>query len=398
MRLGSAFCCTAIIATLGCSDLKEGYDGYPCEGNATGLVFGTSLIPTEVADSAEIVESKHCSNKYPHCILYDGDKYACSENEHFGTLTCGGISKNVLSDNENCGGCNLKCDGTCTNGECSVNRVCEENAVECVEQGKRSRVCIHNAWEYTSCGTAGCDEATGACKEKKCDEEKVECAPDKTYVRVCEGNAWKTKGDPCPENAHCNDQSLTCKCDGDLTMCDGKCVDTKTDPNHCGVCGNKAPEGAGCSNGKICVKSGDYARSGVDYPGGCCDSGDESFVYLNGRSECKETKYLKDPNHNYSYPYCLASSQITSITSSSACITRNADINHLSDASSCGTTFSQDGNIKCPYSLHSTSSSEVISEVCQLGKCCFENGDELVKNMNCGRKFYDNPKSRRICT
>ena len=180
---------------------------------------------------------------------------------------------------------------------------------------------------------------------------------------------------------------------GDLTMCDGKCVDTKTDPNHCGVCGNKAPEGAGCSNGKICVKSGDYARSGVDYPSGCCDSGDESFVYLNGRSECKETKYLKDPNHNYSYPYCLASSQITSITSSGACITRNADINHLSDASSCGTTFSQDGNIKCHYSIHETSNSDVTSQKCELGKCCFDDGVYVAEG-NCGDKVYKDG----ICT
>lgn len=43
-------------------------------------------------------------------------------------------------------------------------------------------------------------------------------------------------------------------CEGELTCCDGFCVDTEADPDHCGACGNDcSEEGAFCSTGATCV-------------------------------------------------------------------------------------------------------------------------------------------------
>jgi len=43
----------------------------------------------------------------------------------------------------------------------------------------------------------------------------------------------------------------TKKCPSGQTDCGGKCVDTKTDPNNCGVCGTKCRSGL-CVNGLCC--------------------------------------------------------------------------------------------------------------------------------------------------
>lgn len=36
----------------------------------------------------------------------------------------------------------------------------------------------------------------------------------------------------------CKGGECEVRCDSGLTACDGACVDTKTDPDHCGECGN----------------------------------------------------------------------------------------------------------------------------------------------------------------
>ena len=63
------------------------------------------------------------------------------------------------------------------------------------------------------------------------------------------------------------------KCPPGLTDCGGKCVNTRTDPNNCGVCGTKCKSGL-CVNGLCCppgaVKCGNSCCSFTCCPGNVC--------------------------------------------------------------------------------------------------------------------------------
>jgi len=63
------------------------------------------------------------------------------------------------------------------------------------------------------------------------------------------------------------------KCPPGLTDCGGKCVDTKKDPNNCGVCGTKCKSGL-CVNGLCCPpganQCGNSCCSFTCCPGNVC--------------------------------------------------------------------------------------------------------------------------------
>ncbi|MCD6498003.1 MAG: hypothetical protein J7M25_06815 [Deltaproteobacteria bacterium] len=58
---------------------------------------------------------------------------------------------------------------------------------------------------------------------------------------------------PDPNSQPCRDDQVcdqgTCACPDDLSDCDGACVDTSQDPNHCGSCDRVCDPGAQCQNG-----------------------------------------------------------------------------------------------------------------------------------------------------
>ena len=64
------------------------------------------------------------------------------------------------------------------------------------------------------------------------------------------------------------------KCPPGLTDCGGKCVDTKKDPNNCGVCGTKCKSGL-CVNGLCCPPGA------IQCGNSCC-----SFTCQNGQCVC----------------------------------------------------------------------------------------------------------------
>jgi hypothetical protein len=80
--------------------------------------------------------------------------------------------------------------------------------------------------------------------------------------------ACKPEGDPCDNPSQCcgglcKNGGCT-KCPGDLTACDGQCVDLQTDPDHCGDCA------ASCAIGQRCV-DGTCVCDAQSCPNGCCD-------------------------------------------------------------------------------------------------------------------------------
>ena len=104
-------------------------------------------------------------------------------------------------------------------------------------------------------GSAGTDGGSGGC---------VMCGPDCVDVSSDPQNCGSC-GDSCGDGKICVNGDCTdacdpaCKgdlevCDGDqcvcrsgLTPCEGECVDLRTDPSHCGTCGDACPEACGDS-------------------------------------------------------------------------------------------------------------------------------------------------------
>ncbi|MFN8592795.1 MAG: hypothetical protein U0031_15150 [Thermomicrobiales bacterium] len=72
------------------------------------------------------------------------------------------------------------------------------------------------------------------------------------------------KRQDCCAGARCSHRR--CKCRRGRVNCGetGRCVDLKSDPDHCGQCGHACPDGRGCDNG-VCCKTGETGCSGV-----CC--------------------------------------------------------------------------------------------------------------------------------
>lgn len=130
--------------------------------------------------------------------------------------------------------------------------------------------------------------------------------PDKTIPGVC------GCGKP---DITAEDGSITCedvKCDED-SKCDGKCVDLKKDPEHCGSCDNKCEDGESCVNSKCepecadgnctkCEKDGKpvICEDGMTCTDGECLCGgqtcsDEEFCYKDKCTKCKDNAtYNKD--------------------------------------------------------------------------------------------------------
>lgn len=112
----------------------------------------------------------------------------------------------------------------------------------------------------TACGNSGSPASDRDAFEVDADTGSggaLECADG---ARECDGACVNTATDPahcggcdqpCLQNALCID--ATCACPAETEVCDAACVDTNSDPAHCGACGTACEASAPlCSQGQ-CV-------------------------------------------------------------------------------------------------------------------------------------------------
>lgn len=149
----------------------------------------------------------------------DEGSCACPE----GTLACGGECKplSFFETNENCGACGLACTGgaTCAERECA----CPGSQVFC-DGACRDEVFFASTANCGTCGNA-CTVTGAACLPSG----ECECAAGCTSGASCVGGA--------------------CQCPAGKTACNGTCVDTKSDKEHCGSCGRACGERQWCNAG-----------------------------------------------------------------------------------------------------------------------------------------------------
>jgi Cys-rich repeat protein len=176
-----------------------------------------------------------------------------------GQQSCGGQCVDVLSDAQNCGNCGNACNAgsACQAGTCA----CGTGMTLCGGGIGGFGQCRDLQTDARSCGTCGNACPTG----QLCDAGKCACRTGET---LCNGQCVDTSSDP----NHCGGCDLTKACavgqaclagkcvDGGATACADPtpdactvalrtaCVNQQTDPLHCGGCLNSA-----CAGNEVCV-------------------------------------------------------------------------------------------------------------------------------------------------
>jgi len=137
-----------------------------------------------------------------------------------GLSLCSGYCRNLATDTDNCGMCGVACPSgqECGNGIC-VPSSCINGLSLC------SGYCRDLATDPTNCGMCGVACPSG----QKCRNGVCTGTGTGTGTGISTGS-----GTGCP---------------GGLTNCQGTCVDTRTDTEHCGCCSYACKPGYTCRGG-----------------------------------------------------------------------------------------------------------------------------------------------------
>ena len=123
---------------------------------------------------------------------------------------------------------------------------------------------------------------------------------------------------PCPEDPKgcCSSQAEVCTIDGccleldGWQVCNGFCIDTKTDPSHCGGCNDPCQPGEICTQG-ICIQPELCPDEGVACPGRtapfCAPKGHSCC----GDNSCNALNECCDPNPDEGVGLCCVKGRCT---------------------------------------------------------------------------------------
>ena len=171
-------------------------------------------------------------------------------------LCCSDHCVNILTDSNNCGGCNQQCGSgsTCEDGICvchwmwlgvELTVACRLEESCCYDPVAEMGVCVN-----TQIGNTTIDELTSAthcgtcntqCEDQDC--RGGECCP--TVVDPTSGEEI----DGCPTPYDMLEPDCGGSCGPGSSCCGNRCVSITTDEQNCGGCGLK------CGTGSTCVDS-----------------------------------------------------------------------------------------------------------------------------------------------
>lgn len=194
------------------------------------------------------------------------------------TVGCGDVCVRLASSAEHCGTCDVACDADsiCDRGECrKAAEGCSELLSMCGSD------CVDSSRDREHCGS--CDQTCP--RDGKCEGGACEC-PDSLIA--CGDACADTQSDTrhcgkcdqrCAATQLCSAGS--CECPSGTELCGSvtlaladnavtgvssqqACVDTRSDAQHCGRCGNV------CSGGQICDQGSCACPLGLTLCGGRC--------------------------------------------------------------------------------------------------------------------------------
>ncbi len=229
--------------------------------------------------------SNACSVSSPFCIAGE-----CVATCPTGLVNCGSYCADLASDLENCGACGQSCGaaGMCVSGIC----VCGgPGAVDC---GGYCAVLSDDPFNCGACGDV-CD--SGVCVSGQCictGPGQLDCGGGQCRDITSDPKRCGSCANQCDRDEYCSDSS--CECRPELVPDGGgNCRDPASDPGSCGagatVCGGGMPfcqEGvcvADCSGGPF-DECGAFSCVNTDtdplHCGGCFDVCDVDEVCVNG--------------------------------------------------------------------------------------------------------------------
>jgi len=192
-----------------------------------------------------------------------------------GTLTCNGTCDGFITT-----ACTRCGDGTINSGEpCDSNNL---NGKSCTSPGLPggpyeggTLACNGNCTDFDASGCDHCDATACATAGGTC--ANGTCACD-LYGKLCNGSCVNTRTDPnncgdcgipCTGGTACSAGKCMETCQAPLTKCSGRCIDIATDNTHCGGC-----PGTTCTGGAVCVNGSCAAPAAtVTTPAKCVNGG-----------------------------------------------------------------------------------------------------------------------------
>ncbi len=308
-------------------------NGEPCVANAeceSKICSSNNICCGSKCDG----ECKQCMAGTGNCVNRDGScggggsctgGICCQP----GLTNCGGVCRNLETDEANCGSCGMSCGNlTCLKKMCTL--VCAEPLLKC------GNACVDVDTDVENCGscghrcpmgatctnkTCGCPasapfDCNGVCKAccetcnecEKCSGNGKSCDPDDS--RTCGGSRVCCNHTCCPVDNICSGNGNNRGCTPIVMMCmncTGECKQCNT---MTGVCGNKA-DGTDCSTGacdagackpRMCMNCGGECKQcdtvtgncgnkadGTDCSTGACDGGAcKPRTCMNCGGECKQ--------------------------------------------------------------------------------------------------------------
>ncbi|WP_438043002.1 MXAN_6577-like cysteine-rich protein [Sorangium sp. So ce128] len=145
---------------------------------------------------------------------------------------CGGACVALHADPEHCGACGQQCPA----GEACLQGACEPLGTSGEGGG---------GGDGGGGGGGGDGGGPSECREgryvKRCGDECVDTRTDPDHCGKC--------GAPCPPGRACSGSICRQTCLPGLTDCAGSCVDLAADPQHCGRCDRACDPGRPCEGG-----------------------------------------------------------------------------------------------------------------------------------------------------
>ena len=215
------------------------------QGHVLTCVDGSGYIPGDCPDSGNACKLNLCQGAGQCMLENKPDSTPCATGICVGgTCSCGSegqpccasstCSGGLACMNGTCGACGATTQPCCTGSMCAAGNLCSGST--CVHCGGASQPC---------CGGSSCDLGE-VCSGST-------CAPCGAQSQPC-----CTTGAACGSNLNCVNQ--TCQCASGTVLCNGRCVNTTTDPQNCGGCGADLSMGQtanthNCAAGRTCSNS-----------------------------------------------------------------------------------------------------------------------------------------------